>query len=170
MQGQLVQPGSETAPGSMILRPMLNPKAKKNENMYTFQPMPWKGNMGYAEGGKVHMDEGSFVMPARETAEFGKGSTEAGQRMLAGLGGLPIRGRGNGISDDIPARIGKSEARVADGEVHFPPEAVRRIGKGSHARGTKKLYAMMAKAEKSRKHAARGGSGLDLAKGLGAIA
>jgi hypothetical protein len=135
--------------------------------MYTFAPQTWKGNNyaqqpGYADGGPVHMNAGSFVMPARETAEFGNGSTNAGQRVLSGLGGIPIRGAGDGTSDDIRASIGGQEARVADGEVHFPPEAVRRIGKGSEKRGTEKLYAMMKRAEQSRKQVARGG----VAKGL----
>jgi len=169
-QGQQVLPGSNTAPGTMLMTPMLNPNAKKGQPMYSFVPQSYMGQQeeeqGYADGGPVHMSAGSFVMPARETAEFGKGSTNAGQRVLSGLGGIPIRGKGDGTSDDIRASIGGQEARVADGEVHFPPEAVRRIGKGSEKRGTDKLYAMMKRAEQSRKQAARGGSGLNVAKGL----
>ena len=185
-QGQQVLPGSNTAPGTMLMTPMLNPNAKKGQPMYSFAPQSYMGgadpsrgmsapNQGmlnpeedttYAHGGPVHMSAGSFVMPARETAEFGKGSTNAGQRVLSGLGGIPIRGKGDGTSDDIRASIGGQEARVADGEVHFPPEAVRRIGKGSEKRGTDKLYAMMKRAEQSRKQAARGGGGLNVAKGL----
>ena len=169
-QGQQVLPGSNTAPGTMLMTPMLNPNAKKGQPMYSFAPQSYMGQQeeeqGYADGGPVHMSAGSFVMPARETAEFGKGSTNAGQRVLAGLGGIPIRGKGDGTSDDIRASIGGQEARVADGEVHFPPEAVRRIGKGSEKRGTDKLYAMMKRAEQSRKQAARGGGGLNVAKGL----
>jgi hypothetical protein len=184
-QGQMTQPGSNTPAGTPIMMPVLNPKAKKGEPMYTFAPQPWKGNnyaqpTGYADGGPVRMGAGSFIMPARETAEFGNGSTNAGQRVLSGLGGIPIRGAGDGTSDDIPASISYAdggpvhmgagsfvqEARVADGEVHFPPEAVRRIGRGSEKRGTEKLYAMMKRAEQSRKQAARGGNGLNVAKGL----
>jgi hypothetical protein len=175
-QGQQVLPGSNTAPGTMLMTPMLNPNAKKGQPMYSFVPQSYMGQQGeeqqqqqmpgYADGGPVHMNAGSFVMPARETAEFGRGSTNAGQRVLAGLGGIPIRGAGDGTSDDIRASIGGQEARVADGEVHFPPEAVRRIGGGSEKRGTDKLYAMMKRAEQSRKQAARGGSGLNVAKGL----
>lgn len=187
VSGQMVQPGSNTAPGAQIWQPVLNAKAKKGENMYTFQPTTYRanemqnpqqtllaqmypnlyGNLGYAHGGEVAMDEGSFVMPARETAEFGKGSTDAGQRALAGLGGIPIKGPGDGTSDSIPARIGGTqEARVADGEVYFPAEAVKRIGGGSAKKGTQKLYAMMQKAEQSRKSAARGGDGANLMRGL----
>jgi len=190
MQGQMVRPGSDTAAGTPIMMPVLNPKAKKGEPMFTFTPQPWKGNTyaqtpeqqqqselqmmidqqqrGYAEGGMVHMSAGSFVMPARETAEFGNGSTDAGQQALSGLGGIPIRGMGNGTSDDIPASIGGQGARVANGEVHFPPEAVRRIGRGSEQRGTNKLYAMMKQAEQSRKQVARGGNAKGL-RGLQAV-
>ena len=188
-QGQMVQPGSDTEQGTPILMPVLNPKAKKGEPMYTFTPQAWKGNTyaqlqdqqpsdlqmmidqqqrGYAEGGMVHMNAGSFVMPARETAEFGNGSTDAGQRVLSGLGGIPIRGMGDGTSDDIPASIGGQEARVANGEVHFPPDAVRRIGRGNEKRGTDKLYAMMKRAEQSRKQVARGGNAKGL-RGLQAV-
>ena len=104
------------------------------------------------EGGMVNMQDGGFVMPARETAEFGNGSTGAGHRALADMGGIPIRGAGDGTSDSIPARIGgDQEARVADGETYFPPEAVRRLG------GSKKLYAMMKQAQDSRKRTPVGG-------------
>lgn len=105
------------------------------------------------DGGVVEMQDGGFVMPARETAEFGNGSTGAGHRALAGMGGIPIRGAGDGVSDSIPARIGgDQEARVADGETYFPPQAVRRLG------GSKKLYTMMKQAQDSRKRAPVGGT------------
>ena len=112
---------------------------------------------GLASGGTLHMRSGSFVMPARETAEFGNGSSGAGQQVLARLGGTPIHGPGDGVSDSIPAHIdGRQKARVARDEVHFSPEAVARLGGGNHKRGTQKLYALMDKAQKSRKSAKRG--------------
>ena len=112
-----------------------------------------RGMSGYAHGGSVEMESGGFVMPARETAEFGNGSTTAGQRRLASMGGMPIRGRGDGVSDSIPARIdGNQRARLADGETYFPPRAVERMG------GADKLRAMMHKATKSRQQATRGGN------------
>jgi hypothetical protein len=107
---------------------------------------------GYAKGGTIEMESGGFVMPARETAEFGNGSTDAGQRRLGAMGGVPIRGSGDGVSDSIPARIdGKQQARLADGETYFPPRTVERMG------GVAKLRGMMQAAEKSRKQASRGG-------------
>lgn len=104
-----------------------------------------------AAGGTLHMQDGGFVMPARETAEFGNGSTDAGWEYLRKLGGIPIRGDGDGVSDSIRARIGGTqEARVATGETYFPPKAVKRVG------GAAKLNALMRKAESARKKANRG--------------
>ena len=111
---------------------------------------------GFARGG-IPIKEGSFIMPARETAEFGNGSSNAGLAALSRMGARPIYGPGDGVSDSIRANIGgKQEARVARDEAYFPPEAVARIGKGSHKKGTKKLYAMMKAAQEARKKADRG--------------
>jgi hypothetical protein len=128
-----------------------------------------QGNM-YAEGGEVDMKDGSFVVDARTVSEMGNGSSNAGIERLAAMGGRPVRGRGDGVSDSVPARIGgRQEARVARDEVIFSPEAVARVGGGDHAKGTKKLYALMDKAHKARKKAGRG-QDTKVAKGLGALA
>lgn len=122
--------------------------------------------MAFARGGPIDMKDGAFVVDARTVSELGNGSSNAGMEMLARMGGRPLHGPGDGVSDSIPARIGgRQEARVARDEVVFPPEAVRRIGKGSEARGTKKLYALMDKAHKARKNAKRG-EDTGLRKGL----
>ena len=111
----------------------------------------------FARGGEVDMRDGSFVVDARTVSELGNGSSNAGMELLQRLGGMPLKGPGDGVSDSIRARIGgKQEARVARDEVIMPPEAVRRIGKGSEKRGTQKLYALMDKAHKARKKAKRG--------------
>jgi hypothetical protein len=122
----------------------------------------------YARGGPVNMHNGAFVVDARTVSELGNGSSNAGIELLQRLGGQPVRGRGDGVSDSVPARIGgKQEARVARDEVIFQPKAVKRLGGGSAKRGTQKLYAMMEKAHKARKRAGRG-QDTKLAKGLGA--
>lgn len=111
----------------------------------------------FARGGAVNMRNGSFVVDARTVSELGNGSSNAGIEMLSRMGGRPVHGPGDGVSDSVRASIGgKQEARVARDEVIFPPEAVRRVGGGSEARGTKKLYALMEKAHKARKKAKRG--------------
>lgn len=117
----------------------------------------------FAGGGEVHLKDGSFIVDARTVSELGNGSSNAGIEMLSKLGGKPLHGPGDGVSDSIPATIaGKQEARVARDEVYMPPEAVRRVG------GAKKLYALMDKAHKARKSAKRG-QDTGLAKGLGAL-
>ena len=183
-QGRIVQPGSDTAPGTPILQNVLAPdvtkrggflglgtKTEKNADKYIQQWVPWMGaqtqpGAGYADGGEVKLADGAFVVDARTVSELGNGSSNAGIEMLARMGGRPVRGPGDGVSDSVPARIGRNQpARVARDEVIFSPEAVRKIGKGDAKRGAKKLYAMMAKAHKARKKAGRG-TDTKLRKGL----
>jgi hypothetical protein len=122
-----------------------------------------------ARGGEVGMEDGSFVVDARTVSELGNGSSNAGIEHLARMGGRPVRGAGDGVSDSVPARIGgRQKARVARDEVIFSPEAVSRLGSGSHSKGTKKLYALMSKAHSARKKAGRG-QDTKVAKGLTAL-
>jgi hypothetical protein len=172
--GQVVQPGSNTARGTQIMHPVLNPNAKKGQNMYSFQPTTYMGGvdpeeeaMGYAVGGRVNMRNGSFVVDARTVSELGNGSSNAGMEFLSRMGGRPIQGPGDGVSDSIRASIGgRQEARIARDEVLFPPEAVKRLGNGSSKKGTAKLYSLMNKAHKARKKAKRG-QDTKLRRGLG---
>jgi hypothetical protein len=161
MQGQMVQPGSSTKRGTPILQNVLNPKAKKGQNRYNQILTPYmvdpQQDMGYADGGEVDMKDGSFVVDARTVSELGNGSSNAGMELLSRMGGRPLQGPGDGVSDSIKARIGgKQEARVARDEVLFPPEAVKRLGNGNPKKGTAKLYSLMNKAHKARKKADRG--------------
>jgi hypothetical protein len=66
-------------------------------------------------------------------------------------GGRLLKGPGDGMSDNIPARIGsKQPARLADGEFVVPADVVSGIGNGSTDAGARKLYAMMDKVRKAR--------------------
>jgi len=59
-------------------------------------------------------------------------------------GGRLLRGPGDGVSDSIPATIGKNQpARLADGEFVIPARIVSELGNGSTDAGAKRLYAMM---------------------------
>jgi hypothetical protein len=160
VQGQIVQPGSSTARGTPILQNVLNPNAKKGQNRYNqiFTPyMIGPEEEGYADGGEVELADGAFVLDARTVSEIGNGSSNAGLEALRRIGGKPIQGPGDGVSDSIPARIGRKQpARVARDEAVIPAEAVRKIGKGNPKRGADKLYALMDKAHKARKKAKRG--------------
>jgi hypothetical protein len=105
----------------------------------------------------MHLEDGAFIVDARTVSELGNGSSGAGQERLKRLGGQPIKGGGDGVSDSIRANIGgRQDARVARDEVKFSPQAVARIGRGNQKRGSDRLYALMAKAEKARKSAKRG--------------
>lgn len=76
-------------------------------------------------------------------AEGGLGSYSDGGRML--------KGPGDGMSDDIPAVIGKKQpARLADGEFVVPADVVSHLGNGSTDAGAKKLYSMMDKIRTAR--------------------
>ena len=166
MQGQIVQPGSSTKRGTPILQNYLlptNKKTPKGSPMYGQRFVPYMGGAdleeeeGYAHGGEVELADGAFVLDARTVSEMGNGSSNAGMEALRRIGGRPINGPGDGVSDSIPARIGRDQpARVARDEVVVPAEAVRKIGKGNPKRGADKLYALMDKAHKARKKAKRG--------------
>ncbi len=67
-------------------------------------------------------------------------------------GGRLLRGPGDGVSDSIPAVIGKKQpARLADGEFVIPARIVSELGNGSTEAGARKLYAMMDRIQKARK-------------------
>ena len=59
-------------------------------------------------------------------------------------GGQMLKGPGDGMSDSIPAKIGKHQpARLADSEFVVPADVVSHLGNGSTDAGAKQLYAMM---------------------------
>jgi len=67
-------------------------------------------------------------------------------------GGRLLRGPGDGISDSIPAVIGRKQpARLADGEFVVPARIVSELGNGSTEAGARKLYAMMDRVQSARK-------------------
>jgi hypothetical protein len=67
-------------------------------------------------------------------------------------GGQLLRGPGDGVSDSIPAQIGRKQpARLADGEFVVPARVVSELGNGSTDAGAKQLYAMMDRVQKNRK-------------------
>jgi hypothetical protein len=86
----------------------------------------------------------------RLTAEDIKSQNLAGGG-LAGLNAFKaggdlnfLQGPGHGMSDDIPAMIGKQQkAALSDGEFVVPADVVSHLGNGSSRAGAKKLYSMM---------------------------
>jgi hypothetical protein len=66
-------------------------------------------------------------------------------------GGRLLKGPGDGMSDNIPAKIGsKQPARLADGEFVIPADVVSGLGNGSTDAGARRLYAMMDKVRQAR--------------------
>jgi hypothetical protein len=130
------------------------------------------GGLASIAGGEF-MKDGSFVIDARTVAELGNGSSNAGLELLTQLGGRPVEGPGDGVSDSIPATIdGTQDAAVARDEVIFTPQAVAAIGGGDAGRGRELLYEIMRQAEKARKKVDRGedsGAGLKALSMAGAV-
>jgi hypothetical protein len=66
-------------------------------------------------------------------------------------GGRLLKGPGDGMSDNIPAQIGRKQpARLADGEFVVPADVVSHLGNGSTDAGARRLYAMMDRARQAR--------------------
>jgi len=91
----------------------------------------------------------------------GLGASQAGRYAMGGGvsslgdysdGGRLLKGPGDGVSDSIPAVIGKRQpARLADGEFVVPARIVSELGNGSTEAGARKLYAMMDRIQKGRR-------------------
>jgi len=95
-----------------------------------------------------------------ESALAGGGSiggySHGGISALGGYsdGGRLLKGPGDGVSDSIPAMIGKKQpARLADGEFVVPARIVSELGNGSTEAGARKLYTMMDRIKKARNKA-----------------
>jgi hypothetical protein len=81
------------------------------------------------------------------------GAARGGLADLGGYsdGGRMLKGPGDGMSDSIPAQIGRKQpARLADGEFVVPADVVSHLGNGSTDAGAKRLYAMMDKVRHAR--------------------
>ena len=98
--------------------------------------------------------EGGAVEP---TPDFQEPYTAMARGGLSDLGsysdgGRLLRGPGDGVSDSIPAVIGKKKpARLADGEFVVPARIVSELGNGSTEAGARKLYAMLDRVQSARK-------------------
>jgi len=122
--------GGVTYFSPMVYTPQAAPAAAPAAAEPVAQPNPTIQDT-YAAGGMAHGGLGSL------------GSYSDGGRLL--------KGPGDGVSDSIPAMIGKNQpARLADGEFVIPARIVSEIGNGSTDAGARKLYAMMDRIQKAR--------------------
>jgi hypothetical protein len=94
------------------------------------------------------------VNPMTGEMAFARGGLSSAASHLGDYsdGGRLLRGPGDGVSDSIPAMIGRKQpARLADGEFVVPARIVSELGNGSTEAGARKLYAMMDRVQASRK-------------------
>lgn len=104
------------------------------------------------QGGVTYFSPTTYTPVPPKAA--GGGLMSLGQPNLGGYsdGGRLLKGPGDGVSDSIPAIIGKKQpARLADGEFVIPARIVSELGNGSTDAGAKRLYAMMARIQKVRR-------------------
>jgi hypothetical protein len=120
---------------------------------------------GMAAGGPVEAMSAANVYDMQNArggvSDMGIDNSTGMQRMARGGishlgdysdGGRLLKGPGDGVSDDIPAMIGKKQpARLADGEFVVPARIVSELGNGSTEAGARKLYAMMDRIQENRK-------------------
>jgi hypothetical protein len=122
---------------------------------------------GYATGGTVQSggirdlygtpDNQPTMSPGLGGFGLGRLNNLAGEQAMTQaqtLGyadGGYLNGKGDGMSDSIPATIeGKQPARLADGEFVVPADVVSHLGNGSSKAGSKRLYAMLDKVRHAR--------------------
>jgi hypothetical protein len=99
---------------------------------------------------------GKDAIALKEVKQLGDVEEAASGGIMHGLGGYSdggrlLKGPGDGMSDSIPAQIGKKQpARLADGEFVVPADVVSHLGNGSTDAGAKRLYSMMDKVRHAR--------------------
>jgi len=121
-------------------------KAQENDDIPTMRAI--EKEMEIRNTTKAGMDQGLSGMKGLAT-----GGLSDARYNLGGYsdGGRLLRGPGDGVSDSIPAVIGKKQpARLADGEFVVPARIVSELGNGSTEAGARRLYAMMDRIQSAR--------------------
>ncbi len=151
-QQQLMAAGSQGTPLPTINRP---PAVSSSEISGYYQqhandPAALKAAM--AQYGVTPEQAAAATGQNVSAFQFARGGgVQGGIAALAAHKGRLLQGPGDGVSDSIPAVIGHSQpARLADGEFVVPARAVSELGNGSTAAGSRKLYAMLDRIEKTR--------------------
>lgn len=122
-----------------MMNPPEMPKRKKYSGpLSRFNYNPDLYRPAFAEGGIMDLPATKRLMGGGHLGSYSDG-------------GRLLKGPGDGMSDNIPAKIGKRQpARLADGEFVVPADVVSGIGNGSTDAGARKLYAMMDKVRQAR--------------------
>jgi hypothetical protein len=139
--------GYDTAPNQGIAA--LASKVNPNQNIVDIYKKVEADQKAAAD--KKAAEEAAAAAPV--SYEYGGMAAGGSISTLGGYsdGGRLLRGPGDGVSDSIPAVIGKKQpARLADGEFVVPARIVSEIGNGSTEAGARKLYAMMDRVQRAR--------------------
>jgi len=124
-------------------------RAMDNIAYYKFDPRIYRP--AYANGGITDLDVGNTSrMPGNPVIMMRSGGiSDLGSYSD---GGRLLKGPGDGVSDSIPAQIGRRQpARLADGEFVVPARIVSELGNGSTDAGARQLYAMMNRVQSRRR-------------------
>ena len=141
--------------GALMLADQAKYKVPKQEkysgplSKFSYDPSTYKPRF-YAEGGIAGLNQGPIMVGGPSS---NMQTMAAGGSTLGGYsdGGRLLKGPGDGMSDNIPARIGRKQpARLAEGEFVVPADVVSHLGNGSTDAGAKQLYAMMNKVRHAR--------------------
>lgn len=114
-------------------------------------------DISMAQGGIAAFDKGGAATILRNIRRMYKTREEAVRagvdpRMLDyAFGKGEIIGRGDGMSDNVPAQIdGGQEARLSDGEFVIPADVVSGLGNGSTKAGSDHLYKLLDRVRQER--------------------
>ena len=133
--------------------PLQNPQGYKLESTGRYDAVPSASDSGsfnsFPEIIAQALKQGPYLtMDVQPAYAAGGGISTLGSYSD---GGRLLKGPGDGMSDSIPAKIGKKqEARLAEGEFVVPADVVSGLGNGSTDAGAKHLYKMMDKVRHAR--------------------
>jgi len=148
----MMNKGGGAAPASTATIPELT--ATRTQLPYDVDKKGVNPNTPYrpGQGGVTYFSPTTYT-PTPKAA--GGGLMSLGQSNLGSYsdGGRLLKGPGDGVSDSIPAIIGRKQpARLANGEFVIPARIVSELGNGSTDAGAKRLYEMMARVQKARRN------------------
>jgi hypothetical protein len=153
--------------GSTLLSKLMEPNYLKEDDGYQplkrfkYDPRKFRPSVAYADGGITNLPGGNISVggdPRRNissiepSSNFQQNSFPVNYMADGGIanlghysdGGSLLKGPGDGVSDGIPAMIGRKQpARLADGEFVVPARIVSELGNGSTDAGARHLYKMM---------------------------
>jgi hypothetical protein len=148
----MMNKGGGAAPASTATIPELT--ATRTQLPYDVDKKGVNPNTPYRPGqGGVNYFSPTTYTPTPPKAAGG-GLMSLGRPNLGGYsdGGRLLKGPGDGVSDSIPAIIGRKQpARLANGEFVIPARIVSELGNGSTDAGAKRLYEMMARVQRVRR-------------------